>query len=1215
MTTIGNLQTLYVNTSWIDSGGTAGSGSEIRDDQTGQLTYLSGVGSFSGLVIPSGAQVNVLSGGLVSADVLSGLEYVFSGGRDQASQVVNAGMLVVSAGGEVDQLVVSSGGSLLLNGVASGLTLVAGGVNSAGVVDGAIVRAGSGASIAGVGIGSGATLYLSGSADGVNVAAGGVLDLAAGASLGSGEIHSGGIAGGLVLSTGSISGSGGFTLGGLVVDSGAQAGLELRAGTSIAGFIESGGQLVLDAGARGSNLGIVSGGSVLISGQADHLDFTSATGMIESGGSATGLTLDAGSRLTLFAGASVSQVSVESGATLNLSALGMVGVGSADQVQVASGATVNGLLLTAGNVDAGGNPYRISGVTVASGAVVGLEVAATATIDNLTVVSGGQLNVDSGGTAIGGTLASLGSASNSGSVDGMSVYGKLYNYASDSKLIINSGGVEMLMAGSSVDATVNAQGQQWVEASASGTVVNSGGYQDVYGESYAATIHSGGLQVVEGIGGIYGDLIQGGEVDDNSGVGGSQSLSFSGPGGALVIEAPGQFSAVVSGFGAGNQLILPFNIITRVSWANGILSVATPDNSQFNIAMPGAYQNDTFTTLGLAPGTTAITLVPYLSAAAYDAGNGVLTLSGLNLNTAVNAYTAADFTLTGDGGHSYTLTTGSALAAASSNGIAIQLSAADQLAVNGLCNHNGLRANDGHRYNIAIDNAALAGNGVPAVTNMQVGVGDVHAPTLTAVTYDAGSGVFNISGANLTAYGDSQGLQLGRLHFGCGGKIFTFSPGNDSVSHFSAGGFSISLDQADQALVNAIASGDGQKNLKGTSYTVSAQSHWDGDTGPAATRQVSVSGVTLLAGATYDAGTGMLTLTGSALPANTAVYQVDTLTLKGDHGGQYTLSADDTVTAASASQITIALSAADRLAVDGLLNDNGGHAANGSAYQLAAAAGWLPAGPAQQGLAISVGDVRQPVITAVSYDASAGVLSFSGANLVNHGTAIGIHPASLKFGVGAAHVLFSQADSIGNLDGNGFSLRLSGGDRQQLDALVNADGGNSLTGAAYQLSLGKNWDSGIGAAASGLAINAGNVQMPSLTAVSYDAAAGVFSIQGKQLLTHGPGKSLVLTDFSLSAGTGVFNFHGSDHVSALGSGGFRISLSHADRLAVDLFVNANGTHSQNGAEYGFNILQVGWNHGGGDIADSIPVSVGGVAAAAATSEIGLIGLAAHPAPG
>ena len=139
------------------------------------------------------------------------------------------------------------------------------------------------------------------------------------------------------------------------------------------------------------------------------------------------------------------------------------------------------------------------------------------------------------------------------------------------------------------------------------------------------------------------------------------------------------------------------------------------------------------------------------------------------------------------------------------------------------------------------------------------------------------------------------------------------------------------------------------------------------------------------------------------------------------------------VTASSTTSVSITLNAADKLAVNGLLNNNGASSVDGAAFNIAAAANWdsnLSNGVDLSGNAITVSSVQLPTITSASYNASTHVLTVTGSNLVGivgAGNDISVAKLTLK-GEGGVSRSLSTSGNVEVGSATSFSVMLSGAD-------------------------------------------------------------------------------------------------------------------------------------------------------------------------------------------
>jgi hypothetical protein len=232
--------------------------------------------------------------------------------------------------------------------------------------------------------------------------------------------------------------------------------------------------------------------------------------------------------------------------------------------------------------------------------------------------------------------------------------------------------------------------------------------------------------------------------------------------------------------------------------------------------------------------------VATISSASYNAGNGVLNVTGTGLQVG-DTINPGKLTVTGEGG-SYTLTTSTATVT-SATAFSVTLSAADKIAINGLLDKAGTTAVGGATFGLTADalwdNNFGADVGVNAVT-----VANVVLPTIASSTYDGASHVLTVSGSNLVGtIGALNDITTSKLTLtGEGGASYTLTSSNVEVS--SANAFAITLNATDAAAVGALLAKNGTVSASGTTYTLAAGDDWNGVIGGVNTAVTGV-GVTV----------------------------------------------------------------------------------------------------------------------------------------------------------------------------------------------------------------------------------------------------------------------------------------------------------------------------------------------------------------------------------
>ena len=352
----------------------------------------------------------------------------------------------------------------------------------------------------------------------------------------------------------------------------------------------------------------------------------------------------------------------------------------------------------------------------------------------------------------------------------------------------------------------------------------------------------------------------------------------------------------------------------------------------------------------------------------YDATTGVLAVSGTGMTTG-DSIDPTKLTLTGQGGSTvaYTLTS-SPVTASSATSFTVTLNTTDKLNINGLLNKDGTSAYDATTYNLAA--AANWDSSVSAAADLTgngITVSNVQSPTITLATFDASTGVLNVSGANLAKQpGASSDISVSKLTVtGEGGDTYTLTTGD--VGIISATAFSITLNASDKSALGMILNKNGASSTGGTTYNLAAADDWNtvisGDIADA-TNGLIVSNVALpaITSATYNASAGIMVVTGTGFLSRSGSandIEANTFTVTGQGGATYTFTNTANVDISSGTSFTLTLSAVDRAGVNAILNKDGTSSTGGTTYNLAAADHWA----AGANYAVNVADLTGNGIT------------------------------------------------------------------------------------------------------------------------------------------------------------------------------------------------------------------------------------------------------------
>jgi uncharacterized repeat protein (TIGR02059 family) len=589
-------------------------------------------------------------------------------------------------------------------------------------------------------------------------------------------------------------------------------------------------------------------------------------------------------------------------------------------------------------------------------------------------------------------------------------------------------------------------------------------------------------------------------------------------------------------------------------------------------------------------GITVSNAAPIVISSTYDASTGTLVVTGANMVTG-DTIDVSKLSLAGQGG-SYTLTSPN-VTAASATSFTVTLNAVDQLNINGLLNKNGTTAVDTTTFNLAAaanwdasrtTSADLTGNGVT--------VSNVGAPTITSATFDGSTNVLVVTGTGLVkTIGATNDITVSKLTItGEGGSTYTLSTtGNVEVT--SATSFSITLTGADIAGVSNLLNKNGTSSASATTYNIAAADDWNSVVTGGNIADLTGNGITVsnaapvIQSASYDASTGTLTVTAVNMVTGDTI-DVSKLSLAGQ-GGSYTLTSPN-VTAASATSFTVTLNAADKLAINGILNNNGTSAVDTTTFNLAAAASWdatTTSSADLTGNGVTVSNVAAPTITSATYDASTQVLTVTGTGLVKTvGATNDITVSKLTIvGEGAATRTLSTTGNVEVTSATSFSVTLSGADIAAVEALLNKNGTTSTGGSTYNLVAADDWNSvitGSDIADGTNALTVSNVAVPAITSATYDASTGALVVTGTGFSSlAGAVNDIVANKFSLQGEGGAsYTLTTTANVEITSATSFTLSLSAADRAAANLILNKNGTSSTSANTYNL-IAAEDWSAG------------------------------------
>jgi trimeric autotransporter adhesin len=250
-----------------------------------------------------------------------------------------------------------------------------------------------------------------------------------------------------------------------------------------------------------------------------------------------------------------------------------------------------------------------------------------------------------------------------------------------------------------------------------------------------------------------------------------------------------------------------------------------------------------------------------------------------------------------------------------------------------------------------------------------------------------------------------------------------------------------------------------------------------------------------IAGATYDAGTGDLVVTGTGFLALSGAANdivANKFTLTGEGGTTYTLTDTANVEITSATSFTLTLSATDRAGVNLNLNKIGTSSTSGTTYNLAAAEDWAAGADAAvvtadlTSNAITVSAVAVPTITSATYNVSTGGLVVTGTGFLKKSGATNDIDLSKLSITGDSTSYTLTTSSVEITSGTSFSLTLNSADISALTTRLNQNGTASAGSITYNLAAAEDWAAGadstvVVADLTGNGVTVSNYVAPALT--------------------------------------------------------------------------------------------------------------------------------------
>ena len=593
--------------------------------------------------------------------------------------------------------------------------------------------------------------------------------------------------------------------------------------------------------------------------------------------------------------------------------------------------------------------------------------------------------------------------------------------------------------------------------------------------------------------------------------------------------------------------------------------------------------------------TVTVTANPAITSASYDYSTNQLVVTGTDFvaqGGAVNDVDISLLTVTGEGGATYTLTSADDVEIDSATQFTVTLSGADLINVETLLNKNGTVSDDATTFNLAAaDNWMTGTSAVPDISDASnaITVSNYSVPTITSATYDASTGQLVITGNNFVSQaGAANDLDASLLTItGDGGSyMLTDTADVDVTSDTSA---SLTLSATDQLNIHGLLNKDGAVSGGAVTYNLAAADNWltgapaTNDIGDTTGNAITVSNVQIptITAAAYDASTHALVVTGTNLfkksGANNDI-DVSLFTMIGGNSSAYTLATSSDVEITSATSFTIHVTGTDQSELYNIFDQLGATSSFATIYNIQVADNWLTAADPATNIADNnaeggVNVIIPPTITSSTYNATTGVIVVTGSNIQANGGGSDIDVSKLTFtGEGGLTYTLTDSADVERDSITQFTVTLSATDKAAINQIINKDGTMSTGGTSYNLAAADDWNTNITTGDTSdvsNSITASNVPVPAITSATYNASTGVLAVTGTNFISaSGATNDIIANKFTFTGEGGEsYTLTDSANVDITAGTAFTLTLSAADKAALNQIINKDGAVSTGGTTY------------------------------------------------
>ena len=214
-------------------------------------------------------------------------------------------------------------------------------------------------------------------------------------------------------------------------------------------------------------------------------------------------------------------------------------------------------------------------------------------------------------------------------------------------------------------------------------------------------------------------------------------------------------------------------------------------------------------------------------------------------------------------------------------------------------------------------------------------------------------------------------------------------------------------------------------------------------------------------------------------------------------------------------------------------------------------------------------------ISSVTYNSGNGILVINGSGM---NTAEPIDATKFTISNGIASFILTTSTSVNPSSDTEATIIVNTNDRLYLYGILNNNGSISAGGGGFNLEAAANWNGSPVAADAVNLINVSNYLVPTITDATYDAGTGNLAATGTRFAKVASASDIIATQFTITGKSGgTRTLSSTSNVNTTDETHFTLTISGADKTAVDALIDKNGTSASDNTVYNIAAAN-GWNN-------------------------------------